>query len=189
MWVCFGRDRPLFSAEMIEFLSGVERDRGVKSPQIVLRNIAALHSLSQEIAAADACLSQPQSQQPYWEWCRNQGLPYNQFDVLQNNSVIPNVLVQPQNYLFSVRCGPPSPSTAIALEDIEAMPIHTASLFEPQHHHGQRVAICRTLPSRAEVDRHLKFLAPPASLLWDYKQWQTSGEVAPDRLIKYKQRY
>ncbi len=82
MWVCSGRDRPLFPAEMIEFLSGVERDRGVKSPQNVLRNIAALHSLSQKIAAADACLSQPQSQQPYWKWCRNQGLPYNQLDVL-----------------------------------------------------------------------------------------------------------
>jgi len=89
MWVCFGSDRPLFPAEMIDFLSGVECDRGVESPQIVLRNIAALHRLSQEIAAADACLSQPQPQPPYWEWCRDQGLPYNQFDVLQNNSVIP----------------------------------------------------------------------------------------------------
>ena len=69
------------------------------------------------------------------------------------------------------------------------MPIYTASLFEPEHHHGRRVAICRTLPPGAEVDRHLKFLAPPANLLWDYKQWHSSGEVTLDRLAEYKQRY
>lgn len=70
------------------------------------------------------------------------------------------------------------------------MPIYTASLFKPEHHHGRRVAICRTLPPGAEVDRHLKFLAPPARLLWDYKQWQASDQgVTSDRLAEYKQCY
>lgn len=89
MWVCFSSDLPLFPAEIIDFLSGVERDRGIKSPQIVLRNIAALHSFH-EVAAVNDCSNQPQPQpqSPYWEWCKEQGLPYNQFDVLQSSSVI-----------------------------------------------------------------------------------------------------
>ena len=87
MWACFGSDRPLFPAEMIDFLSSVERDRGIKSPQIVLRNIAALHRFH-EVAAAAGLSSHPQPQQPYWEWCKEQGLPYIQFDVLQSSSVI-----------------------------------------------------------------------------------------------------
>ena len=69
------------------------------------------------------------------------------------------------------------------------MTIYTASLFEPAHHHGRRVAVCRSLPPGAVVDRHLKFLAPPARLLWDYKQWQSQSEVTLDRLEEYKQRY
>jgi len=70
------------------------------------------------------------------------------------------------------------------------MPIYTASLFHPQHHHGRRVAVCRSLPPGAEVDRHLKFLAPPADLILDWNGWkQDELGSTHDRDRQYKERY
>jgi hypothetical protein len=77
MWASFSSDGPLFPAEIVDLLSDLERDRGCAAPQVVLRYVAVLHSLNQ-----------PQPQLPYWEWCKQQGLSYSQFDVLQSGTVI-----------------------------------------------------------------------------------------------------
>lgn len=70
------------------------------------------------------------------------------------------------------------------------MPIYAASLFESRHHHGRRVAVCRSLPKGAVVDRHLRFLAPPADLLLDWNSWkQYEAGITDDHERQYKERY
>jgi len=47
--------------------------------------------------------------------------------------------------------------------------LYTASYFEPQHHHGLKIAISRTVPRGFKVDGSLLFLAPNSDLLNDWK--------------------
>ncbi len=47
--------------------------------------------------------------------------------------------------------------------------LYTASYFEPQHHHGLKIAISRTVPRGFKVDGSLPLLAPSSDLLNDWK--------------------
>ncbi len=47
--------------------------------------------------------------------------------------------------------------------------LYTASYFEPSHHHGEKVAISRSLPKGFKADGRLDFLAPSRELLSDWK--------------------
>ena len=47
--------------------------------------------------------------------------------------------------------------------------LYTASYFEPQHHHGLKIAVSRTIPRGFKVDGSLPFLAPRSDLLNDWK--------------------
>ncbi len=47
--------------------------------------------------------------------------------------------------------------------------LYTVSYFEPQHHHGLKIAVSRTIPRGFKVDGSLLFLAPSSDLLNDWK--------------------
>ena len=47
--------------------------------------------------------------------------------------------------------------------------LYAASYFEPQHHHGLKIAVSRTIPRSFKVNGSLLFLAPNSDLLNDWK--------------------
>ena len=62
------------------------------------------------------------------------------------------------------------------------MAIFTASYFEPSNHHGQLVAISRSIPKGFKVDKQLTFLTPRTELLKDWQEGQINE-------VDYVQRY
>jgi len=64
----------------------------------------------------------------------------------------------------------------------ESKMLYTGSYFEPQHHHGLKIAISRTIPRGFKVDGSLPFLAPKSDLLNDWKAQKINE-------IEYIQRY
>ena len=60
--------------------------------------------------------------------------------------------------------------------------LYFASFFEPQHQHGLKIAISRSIPQNFKVNGRLQFLAPSSDLLADWKEKRINSS-------EYTQRY
>jgi uncharacterized protein YeaO (DUF488 family) len=54
--------------------------------------------------------------------------------------------------------------------------IYTASYFEPNRHHGQRISISRSVPKGFKVNGRLDFFVPSAQLLREWKEKRIDKE-------------
>lgn len=81
VWLLIQNNRSLSPDQIVAILQDYEQKQGCESKNIRLGSVASLKRTV-------PFLFQPQPQQPYWKWRKQQGLPYSHLDVLQSSTVL-----------------------------------------------------------------------------------------------------